>query len=153
MLLLGKNLCTHGFCSRHSWWRIYWYLSRHRFGNLALQRCPDCAQLENKEHLCWFVFSPNWNALSSLLINILLILQERGLLLCKPFMVPQIPTASSSLGIYLEPIHLLPAPPCVIAVTRKSNWISSRGKGIATCDFVPYNLTRMPCPEQWFIIT
>lgn len=156
-LLLGKKLCAQAFVPGIHGGESTDNLSRHRIRNFSFATVPDYTQLKNKEHLCWFFFSsPNWNAFLCLLcLPISYSFFRKGVSSSEnSAWASQIPPASSfSLSICLEPIRLFPAPPCAIAVTHKSHWISSRGKGIATCDFVPYNRTRMPYPEQWFIIT
>lgn len=133
-LLLGKNLCACGFCSRNSWWRIYWYLSRHRIGNFSFATVPDYTQLKNKKHLI----------LSSVFSAYRYPVHSSGR---ESAWASHIPPASSSLSIDLKPVRLLPIAPCVIAVMHGSNWISSRGKGIATCDFCPIQSNQDALPR------
>lgn len=121
-------------------------------GTWVLKQCLTIRNWRNIFVNFFFFSSPNWNVFLCLLCLSIHSSGEYPPL--KTARASPVPTAAaSSLSTYLEPIPPFPARPFVIVVMHKSYWISSRGKAIAACDFVPHSWTRMPYPEQWFIMT
>lgn len=90
-------------------------------GTLVLQMGLTTRNQRIREVFAYFL-SPSWNAL--LLFSVCQYpvhsSRKESPSLKKSSQASQIPTASSSLSICLEPIHLFPGPPYVIVVTHES---------------------------------
>ena len=86
-------------------------------GTLVLQKRPTIHNQRMRNIFAYFI-SPNWNVLLlPLCLLIAYSFLEKGASSSEKSSQPsQIPTASSPLSIFLEPIHLFPEPPSVIVV-------------------------------------
>lgn len=78
-------------------------------GTLVLQKHPTITQPMKTGHLCLFYLSSLSSAYQYLIHSSRKVSSSEKL-----SQVSQIPTASSSLSIYLEPIHLFPVTPCMV---------------------------------------
>lgn len=132
-LLLGKNLCADGFCSRNQLWRIYWYLSRHEIGNFSW-----LYPTKHIRDIFAHFISSNWNALLAYQYPIHSSRKEclplKNLPRCLRFQLPVPPSAVIVTAFIYSLCHLLWSLLC-----PRHNWIPSREKGKPTCGLISQN--------------